>query len=359
MNINIIGPVNQLGYGITCLNIIKALSKDHKVSLFPIGQPQVTSREDAEIISQAIKDSKFVDFKAPCIRIWHQHDMSQFVGTGLKVGFPIFELDTFSDLEKHHLSNLDKIFVCSHWAKQVVLSNIKIDETNVCVIPLGVDEKIFKPLQEPDDILIDKPTIFFNCGKWEIRKGHDILVQIFNEAFDEEDNVQLWLMCENPFLSEEETKHWHSMYFKSKLGQKIRIIPRLDTQADVYNIMKQIDCGIFPSKAEGWNLELLELMSCGKPVITTNYSAHTEFCNQDNSYLVDIQELELAQDNKWFFGQGKWAKISQKEIDKFVDYMQYVHMLKSSNNLILNQSGISTADKFSWKQTAEAIINNV
>lgn len=359
MNLNIIAPVNQLGYGITSLNLIKALSKENNVSLFPIGQPQVTSQEDAEIISQAIKNSKFTDFNAPCIRIWHQNDMAQFVGRGQKIGFPIFELDTFSDLEKHHLSSLDKIFVCSHWAKQIILSNIKIDKNNVCVVPLGVDSTIFKPLEESEDISINNPTVFFNCGKWEVRKGHDVLVDIFNNTFDENDNVQLWLMCENPFLSEEETKYWHSLYFKSKLAQKIRIIPRLDNQNDVYNIMKQVDCGVFPSKAEGWNLELLELMSCGKHVITTNYSAHTEFCHPNNSYLVDIEDLEFAHDNKWFFGQGKWAKISEKQMDIFSEYMKYIHILKTNNNLTLNIDGISTGQKFTWKNAAETIINNV
>lgn len=360
MNLNVIGPINQLGYGIASLNIIKSLIKEHDVSLFMIGQPQVTSQEDADLISKAIKNGRMPNFEAPCIRIWHQHDMSQFVGRGPKIGFPIFELDKFSELEKHHLSNLDKIFVCSNWAKEVIVNNIEIEQSNVNVIPLGVDQSIFKPNYDTEENNSeDKPTIFFNCGKWEVRKGHDVLVDIFNNAFEESDNVQLWLMCENPFLSEDETKQWHSRYFKSKLGSKIRIIPRMDTQTDVYTIMSQVDCGVFPSRAEGWNLELLELMSCGKHVIATDYSAHTEFCNSDNCYLVNISETEPAQDNKWFFGQGNWAKISMKEIQDFSNYMQYVHTLKKTGELSSNLDGISTATKFSWQQTAEAIINNV
>ena len=66
--------------------------------------------------------------------------------------------------------------------------------------------------------------------------------------------------------------------------------------------MSKVDVGIFPSRAEGWNLEILELMSCGKHIITTNYSAHTEFCNKENALLVDIDELETAYDGKWFLG---------------------------------------------------------
>jgi len=100
-----------LGYGITGLNICKSLSKLGQVSLWPIGQPNVTNQEDADLISELISNSRIPDFDAPCIRIWHQHDMSQFVGSGLKVGFPIFELDSFNKVEAYHLNYLDRVFV--------------------------------------------------------------------------------------------------------------------------------------------------------------------------------------------------------------------------------------------------------
>ena len=77
--------------------------------------------------------------------------------------------------------------------------------------------------------------------------------------------------------------------------------------------MSKADCGIFPSRAEGWNLDMLEMMALNKSIITTNYSAHTEFCNKDNSFLIDISETEPANDGKWFFGQGNWAKIGEEQ----------------------------------------------
>jgi glycosyltransferase involved in cell wall biosynthesis len=351
--INVIAPINQLGYGIASLNIVKALSKIEDVALWPISQPQVTNEQDANVIRKCIDNSKYPDFNAPCIRIWHQHDMAQFVGRGERIGFPIFELDKFSDLEKHHLANLNKIFVCSQWAKGVISKELNTE--NVNVIPLGVDTSVFKP----SSINNNEETVFLNCGKWEVRKGHDILVDIFNATFDISEKVQLWLLPTNPFLSEEEKNSWHNKYYKSKLGSKIRILPRLNTQEEVYNIMQKTSCGIFPSRAEGWNLELLELMACGKPVITTNYSAHTEFCNEHNSLLVNITETEVAHDNKWFYGQGNWAKISNKEIAQFSEYMRQIHLDNISGNLAVNTAGIETANKFNWNNTAEIIKNNV
>jgi glycosyltransferase involved in cell wall biosynthesis len=351
--INIISPINQLGYGIAGFNILKNLPE---VSLWPIGQIQITSEEDANIVRKALSNAVKPDFYAPCIRIWHQHDMSQFVGKGDKIGFPFFELNEFSDIEKHHLSYLDKIFVTSEWAKQVILDQISILDNKVSVIPLGVDIDIFKPQEQNTS----EKTIFFNCGKWEIRKGHDIIVEAFNKAFTNQDNVELWMMCENPFLNEEQEKSWINLYKNSKLGDKIKIIKRTRTQNEVYNIMCQADCGVFPARAEGWNLELLEMMACGKSVITTKYSAHLEFCNNNNSYLIDIDEDTLAYDGIWFHGKiGKWAKIGSNQIDNIVTHMKNIHKLKNMGELKINQNGIETAHKYTWKNSAQMVLKYV
>ena len=62
--------------------------------------------------------------------------------------------------------------------------------------------------------------------------------------------------------------------------------------ADVAALLADCDCGVFPSRAEGWNLGLLECMSMGLNVIATNYSAHTEFVEPANCRVVQIDETE-------------------------------------------------------------------
>jgi len=352
---NLIAPINQLGYGIAALNILKELSKVNNVSLFPIGPISVTNQDDMDCVKKSLDNSQFFDVKQPCLKIWHQHDMAQFVTSAKRIGMPFFELDTFNSREIHHLGSLDKLFVCSHWAKKVCLRQIMLSEKDISVIPLGVDCNIFKPsaMNESDK------TIFFNCGKWEIRKGHDILIDIFCEAFNPDDNVELWMMCSNPFLKQHEAQEWADLYHKSKLGDKVRLLERAETQQEVYNTMTKADCGVFPYRAEGWNLELLEMLACGKHVITTNYSAHTEFCNKENSRLVDINEREVAYDGKWFTGTGKWAKICPKTRKQLVEHLRAVHEEKQKGKLEVNNEGIKTASLFSWENTSRKILQHV
>jgi glycosyltransferase involved in cell wall biosynthesis len=346
VKLNLIAPINPLGYGITGLNVLKALQQcDVDVSLFPIGQPQITNQHDADCTMRGVESAKFFDNKAPCLKIWHQHDMAQFVGKGEHIGFPIFELDTFNESERHHLKSCDRLFVCSEWAKVILYNQKEWTSPRVDIVPLGVDANIFKSTKKVNN----NKTIFFNCGKWEIRKGHDILIDAFKQVCKECDDVELWMMCSNPFNSPEEDARWANLYNHNK----IKLIPRANTQQDVYNIMSMVDCGVFPSRGEGWNLELLEMMSIGKHVIATDYSAHTQFCNKSNCILIPVNGLTKAYDGKWFFGQGNWANITKNEIDTIAREMINFHKNKPTD---VNHAGIQTAKFYSWENTARDII---
>lgn len=365
MKINLIAPINNLSYGLVGNNILKALTdRGHEVALFPINPQNMEAEPHFHTyLARSLANARGLnlDLSAPCIRLWHQFDMSQFVGKGKKIGFPIFELDRFTELENLHLANgCDSIFVCSKWAKEIIHRDVgKImnncsfrtpyilpyKEEDVKVVPLGVDTDIFFPSTSSRR----KTTVFLNVGKWEVRKGHAELIDAFNKAFTNNDNVELWLMSENIFLKPEKKQYWENLALNSPLGNKIRLITRVESQSQVADIMRQADFGVFPAKAEGWNLDLLEMLACGKRVIATNYSGHTEFCSSENSLLLDIERMEPAVDDPWFYGQGNWAIPN---IEQLIRYMKECYMLKQSGEDITNYNGIETAKRFSWENTA-------
>lgn len=353
--LNLISPVGYTGYGVAGFNFLKTLTeREWDIYLFGKDVGARTNPEEKNKIIFAQAASNYFDYNAPCLNIWHQHDLSAHVGYGKYIAFPFFELDRFDPREIHHLEFPHKLCVASQWAKDVLLSNnISYDE-NIHVVNLGVDLDIFNPSKSTYD---HKNTIFLNAGKWEIRKGHDVLVEIFNEAFSEDDNVELWLMAHNAFLSASDRKNWEDLYLESKLGRagKIKILPWQRTHYDVANIMAQVDCGVFPSRAEGWNLELLEMMALGKPVIATNYSSHTEFCNKDNCMLIDIDEMEPAYDGKFFFEQGDWAALNESQIEQCVEYMQMTYKYKQSPGKFTNDAGVETGSKYTWDRATDQL----
>ena len=366
MFLNLIAPINQLGYGVVGCNVLKAaVEAGHTVSYFPIGNPSWDS--DLSFVKKCSENSKTFAADAPSIRIWHQHELAMFPGGGERIGWPIFELNKFTDVERNHLESVDRLFVCSQWAKDVIEAE-KI-ETPVDVVPLGVDNSVFHTDNEAREnraYWTKDRTVFINVGKWEVRKGHNELLEAFNKAFTLEDNVELWMLNHNPFIGVE-NENWKTRYVASPMGANIKLLPRVNSQAELRTIFNTVDFGVFPAHAEGWNLEVLELMACGVPSIVTNYSGHTEFCNSTNSFLVEPNGMEKAQDGMWFHGQGEWCSF---EIDALVEAMRAAHDMKQTE--VRNLSGehevqysgalgrrifecFETAKKFTWENTIKRI----
>lgn len=347
--LNLVAPINTLGYGVVGFNLLKYLSQEVDVALFPIGNIDVQTPEQSILLNKAIDTANQFDgfSNAPSLKVWHEFALADRIGNGPSFAFPFFEINEFDQRRKNHLNSVDGIIVASQWAEQVLHNNLPSPTTYV--VPLGVDDTLFThgPHQ-----LTDK-CVFFNCGKWEKRKGHDVLLEMFKEAFPTEQDVELWMMCANPFLPAKTTHEWQR-YYNSE--PRVRLLDRVQTQQEVAQIMSTTNCGIFPSRAEGWNLEILEMMSMGKHIITTNYSAHTEFCNDQNASLIHISNLEPALDGIFFHGStGEWASLDSSSLTQGKEHMRSFYHKWKSDRSIINEEGINTAKTLSWTTTANKI----
>ena len=355
MNLNLISPFNTVSYGYVGSYLFQELIKlgvDIRADCIPHKSQFSAEAKFRNIKAYTDSFSSNFHHDAPCLKIWHQNALTGFVGKGKSIAFPIFELNRFTPEEKHNLEYPDELLVCSEWAKTTVLRETKRNPDTVHVVPLGVDTELFRPT-EPNEAAT---TRFGNFGKWELRKGHDVLIKAFNKAFEPDDDVELIMSPHNFFLTPQQTQEWINYYGSTKLGSKVKIANRQETHEEVYNLMKTVDCGVFPARAEGWNLELLELMSCGKHVIATNCTGHTEFCDNNNTMLVEVDEMETAFDGVFFGGQGEWFSMKEKQIDQLVEHMRDFHNSKKGS---VNQAGIETANKFTWTETANKVLNLV
>ena len=349
-NVNLMAPFTETGYGVVGRNIMCSLHElGWDIKLYDIANAtSFLSQKEARLYETFSNNGKFFYKDTPCVRIWHQHVLDVWAGNGEKIGWPIFELDIFNELEKHHLSFPDKIAVCSKWAQGIIKKEIGRDSY---VVPLGVDSQVFHPATREHYDKTATPFVFLNVGKWEVRKGHDILPDIFNRAFRPDDNVRLRVLASEAWSTEQEREDWRHFYKDTKMGNYIHLLNGVPSQTEVALEMNAADAGIFPTRAEGWNLELLEMMACGKPVITTAYGAHLEFCNESNAHLIYPEDIEPAADGKFFHGQGNWARLDDKEIDEFAEKMRAVY----ENGVLFNKKGVETAKEFSWKNSVKTL----
>jgi glycosyltransferase involved in cell wall biosynthesis len=355
-----------MGYGVVAWNFLITLQKmGVNTALWPIGNPQILhgTQEEGQLVQQCKHNAVMFNQYAPSLRIWHQFDMSQHVGKGLRCGLPFFELNRFYPNERHHLGYLDRILAPSSWAKEIITREIPyFNADDVHIVPMGVDREIFSDESTSRQTYNDA-TVFLNMGKWEVRKGHDILVDAFNDAFEQDDDVILIMACENPFLDDTQSKEWIDSYKKSKMGGKVVLTNRLKTHREVAELMATSHCGVFPSRGEGWNMEALEMMSMGKELIITDYSAHSDFCSIDNSRIIPVETVEPAYDGIWFKGNPndrgqvpEWGHIGDVQYEALVAHMRDVHKARQDGSLGINEAGIETAKRLSWENATEHLL---
>lgn len=348
MSINISGPVCSTGYGLVVANLVDALDRiGAGPAVWPIGGLEVQPWH-REAFHRASQRARLFSPDAPSLRIWHQFDLAQHVGRGRRCAMPIFELDAFTDIEQHHLGAQDLILAPSRWAAEVLRAN-GIPEGRIAVVPLGVDTEVFRPVPTSKE----GPTVFLNVGKWEIRKGHDVLRDAFCAAFTAKDDVKLIMACHNPCTNDAYNRGWRQWYESSPLGSKIVALDaRLPSQVEVWQLMASADVGVFPSRAEGWNMELAEMLAMGKPCIATNCTAHTEYVGEAGCRLIEMGPNELACDNMWFMEQGGWPSFEEDQFDQLVQHLRTAHREKQQGTLAPTQ----WPARLTWTNTAQRIM---
>ena len=357
MQINQYSPINTLSYGIIGLNLLKSLYKlGHDIVYWPIGHIEAIS-PDTTLINQCIQNQVNIDKNSPCLKVFHEFDLATRIGSGKCGTMSFFEIDYLDERRVAHLNCSDVIFCPSSWAKSV-MEKCGVKPRKAICHP-GVDINLFKPKPLQNDEI----TRFFSIGKFEFRKGYRELAQAFEKSFMPEDKVELYISADNPFFPEEENQAWRNLFINGRLGNKVKFINRSLDQGAIVDLINFCDCGVFTSKAEGFGLPILESLACGRHVITTRYSAMTDYCNDENSMLINIDNLSSAYDGYWFTPEStpnaQWANFGPNQMDQLIHYMRKTHKQKQNGELKLNENGIMTSKEFNWAKTAQIIIDNL
>jgi glycosyltransferase involved in cell wall biosynthesis len=348
---NFIAPHQRTGYGVAGANLLRALQRQGvPVEFFPMGAIDASLTDNPDLERALAAQSAFPTH-APSVRLSQALDLALHAGAGPRVGFPIFESEQFTPRELHHLRQQDALLVCTPWARDICRAN-GLTDMPIHIVPLGVDAAVYHP--DVPAVRRGGETTFLQVGKLEPRKGQLELLRAFEAAFTPADDVRLVFACHNPFLSRDAFEAQLAPFRRSPMARRITLqISELPTSRDVATLMASADCGVFPARAEGWNLELVEMLAMAKPVIATYATAHTAYLTAENAQLITLGPPESARPAGFL---GTWGSWGEAQHEQLVNALRAVHRARQNDTLGLNLAGLATARSLSWDNAAEAML---
>ena len=184
------------------------------------------------------------------------------------------------------------------------------------------------------------------------RKGADILLKAYAEAFDSSDNVSLIIKTfANPH---NEIHKWLEEEKKKKPNfPSVFIIEDDLTNEALKALYLQCDTLVGPSRAEGFGLPFAEAMLSALPVITTGWGGQLDFCDESTAWLIDYK-FTLAKTHFELF-DSVWAEPSATHL---ATLMKEVYSLPEEKRVQKSQLAKERLLKeFTWNKVAQRLVD--
>ena len=183
--------------------------------------------------------------------------------SGICIYYAVFESNRPSPGYEKWLKDFDFIFSPSNWGKNCMVQ-YGLPEERIFVVPEGVDPFVFHPFGR-SPAKKDGPTRILMIGKYESRKGYAEALEAFRIAYQQEQNMELWLKADwvNP-----QGSAMHPEFIALAQGYTnlpVKLVSGLLNQAQMVDLYRQSDLFLFPSRCEGWGLPLIEAIASGLP----------------------------------------------------------------------------------------------
>jgi hypothetical protein len=284
-------------------------------------------------------------------------------------------------------NRMDLVLTSSEHSKKVFISTVlqKVDQrTNqslgeakverpIEVAFEGADINVYKSLDNVDSFPelsnIKEKFAFLFVGHWingdlgEDRKNVGLLVKMFYEIFkNKKDKPALVLKTSqmgSSYLDRDEILRKISLIKKSinsKDLPNIYIIHGEFTDAEMnelYNHSK-IKAMVNLTKGEGFGRPLLEFSLTKKPIITTNWSGHTDFLHPEFTTLLPgkLTDVHPSAANQWLLKESQWFSVDLGHAgtsikDVFEDYKKYLDGAKRQAH--------RSKTEFSWDQMKDKV----
>ncbi len=345
-------PGKNIGWGVCSTNLVKELSRLYPCEVVP----QDNLRHTCEhYLSGAVLHA-----------IGDHHLKRVFLVKGTQnFGYTFFENVLPPNCEEI-ASFYDIVFAGSTWCKE------RLEEKGITwanTLIQGIDPSLFYPLP-PKKEHKDK-FIIFSGGKFEFRKGQDLVIRAIKVLQDRHKDVFLltaWYnpwkfsmdtMAFSPFITlPSVTGNWDKVIAAVLATNgidlnRVTILPQVN-QTDLRNIYSITDLGLFPNRCEGGtNLVLMEYMACARPVIASFNTGHKDILTEDNAILLKkMKSLEIKDPST-----GEVAALwEEPDLDEIVEALERAYQNREELNSYAAKAGQSMA-KWTWERSAREFLS--
>jgi glycosyltransferase involved in cell wall biosynthesis len=226
-----------------------------------------------------------------------------------------------------------------------------VSRTPIEVIPNGFDPALFSPQGPTSRPQGCRKFAFLFVGGAIRRKGFDLLLDAYRNAFDPGEDVTLITHVSGlggSYQHNSLTRNLQKMAADPR-APHIQILRDSLDDATLAGLYRGCDVFLLPYRGEGFGMPLLEAMACGKPVITTAEGPAREFCDDKSAFFIPAREEVVPDDPPplgGFAGKFTWFEPDIAALGRLLRYA-YEHPQEMADR---GRLAASYTKKFTWER---------
>ena len=193
-------------------------------------------------------------------------------------------------------NNVDEVWTPSQFTRSALLRG-GVSSERVHVVYNAVDPELFRTNGPANRLQNSRGFVFLFVGGTIRRKGIDLLLQAYADAFMPGEDVTLVIkdLGSKTFYSHNNKLRDVQQFAVRRLSPHTIVLTEEMDDAALAALYRGADAFVLPYRGEGFGMPLVEAMACGKPIITTGEGPAVEFCSAEEGYLIPAKEVEVPE----------------------------------------------------------------